>query len=732
MVIGMIEEKTESSFIIHPRTNQRLYRTGDYGRFIPHSYIEFIGRKDFQVKVHGHRIELGEIEYHLQQHPDIHQAIVTVDKTFQQLIGYVMPERYSIYNDDDFDQSKILIIDPIERTDFKLARHGIQHRQEMEKSFSLIKPTLTETLINTYYMRKSYRQFTNEIIKKYDIEDLLRKCHNNKNNVHKISHLNLDFNNMCQLLSLLTPINIDDQPLPKYRYASAGNLYPVQIYIEIHTSMNNISPGLYYHNSDKHSLELISDNIQCKNMNTRLHFIGRSAAIAPLYGTTLGSRFCTLETGYIIGLLQKEASKMRLTLSNVSSIEMEIRQNLHFQDNDTHYCLEISSIDNDISDDNDYPQCLIYLKSHEYNQDQWFLYDREDLILVPIDIGTEVIKEEIPLVFDDHDDTKVIFYNCQSAIFFIGQSKHRLNTGMISHLLMDASLDMNIGMCPIGSRTNLPLKMNNTIDNILTHDESNKENILLHTLLIGKISEKQKYERITSTATTIEDWSEVLKTYLSEKLPIYMIPSYCMTLSTFPLGSNGKIDRKSLPEISSTILYKENTYVAPNSELEKSVTEIWQKFIYTERHTWHRRDANSDSVEQISSAVPKLISSTYLSASNYSESDLGTLMDRGEPFRDGPKSEDISGYKAQHNEKFPISSTTSFFNVGGDSLLLIQLYRHYQLVFGFDNEALTIRSLFEHSTITGHAKLLQTVRSHNIESQQWKTLYIDEGNIFLC
>ncbi|CAF5054444.1 unnamed protein product, partial [Rotaria sp. Silwood1] len=84
--------KTESSFIIHPHTNERLYRTGDYGRFVPSGYIEFVGRKDFQVKLHGHRIELGEIEYHLEQHPDIHQAIVTVDNKSQRLIAYIMPE----------------------------------------------------------------------------------------------------------------------------------------------------------------------------------------------------------------------------------------------------------------------------------------------------------------------------------------------------------------------------------------------------------------------------------------------------------------------------------------------------------------------------------------------------------------------------------------------------------------------------------------------------------------
>lgn len=58
-------EKTGASFITHPVTGERLYRTGDLGRYMPDGNIEFLGREDFQVKVHGHRIELGEIEVHL-------------------------------------------------------------------------------------------------------------------------------------------------------------------------------------------------------------------------------------------------------------------------------------------------------------------------------------------------------------------------------------------------------------------------------------------------------------------------------------------------------------------------------------------------------------------------------------------------------------------------------------------------------------------------------------------
>ena len=59
------KEKTESSFIQNPlNTNYReiIYKTGDLGRFAPDGQLEFIGRKDRQIKHMGHRIELDEIE----------------------------------------------------------------------------------------------------------------------------------------------------------------------------------------------------------------------------------------------------------------------------------------------------------------------------------------------------------------------------------------------------------------------------------------------------------------------------------------------------------------------------------------------------------------------------------------------------------------------------------------------------------------------------------------------
>jgi amino acid adenylation domain-containing protein len=69
-------ERTDAAFIIHPATGERLYRTGDLGRFHPQGHIEFLGRRDHQVKVNGYRIELGEVESALRAHPAVGEALV--------------------------------------------------------------------------------------------------------------------------------------------------------------------------------------------------------------------------------------------------------------------------------------------------------------------------------------------------------------------------------------------------------------------------------------------------------------------------------------------------------------------------------------------------------------------------------------------------------------------------------------------------------------------------------
>ncbi|MCX5206817.1 amino acid adenylation domain-containing protein [Streptomyces sp. NBC_00237] len=90
------EERTGASFVTHPRTGERLYRTGDFGRYTDDGTIEFLGRRDGQVKINGHRVELGEIETTLTRHPGVDAAVVVKSQGAggaALLYGYVVPAK---------------------------------------------------------------------------------------------------------------------------------------------------------------------------------------------------------------------------------------------------------------------------------------------------------------------------------------------------------------------------------------------------------------------------------------------------------------------------------------------------------------------------------------------------------------------------------------------------------------------------------------------------------------
>ncbi len=84
------ESLNASVFLSNPFGDGRLYKTGDLGRYLPDGNVEYLGRKDFQIKLRGLRIELGEIETALKALATVSDSLVLVRN--EQLIGYVLSD----------------------------------------------------------------------------------------------------------------------------------------------------------------------------------------------------------------------------------------------------------------------------------------------------------------------------------------------------------------------------------------------------------------------------------------------------------------------------------------------------------------------------------------------------------------------------------------------------------------------------------------------------------------
>ncbi|SHN07370.1 amino acid adenylation domain-containing protein, partial [Chryseobacterium carnipullorum] len=90
------EELTNEKFVSNPfKDGERMYKTGDLARWLSDGTIEFLGRKDDQVKINGYRIELGEIENILSRLPGVSQSCVVAKhdiKESKRLVAYVVME----------------------------------------------------------------------------------------------------------------------------------------------------------------------------------------------------------------------------------------------------------------------------------------------------------------------------------------------------------------------------------------------------------------------------------------------------------------------------------------------------------------------------------------------------------------------------------------------------------------------------------------------------------------
>lgn len=106
------------------------------------------------------------------------------------------------------------------------------------------------------------------------------------------------------------------------------------------------------------------------------------------------------------------------------------------------------------------------------------------------------------------------------------------------------------------------------LESLITYDEIEGKKALIAYIAIGD-------EALSNSSIT----SYQLFSFLQQNLPAYMVPARYVLLASFPKTTNGKIDRKALPEPSKGEVPRSSDFATPRNELEQKLARMWQEVL---------------------------------------------------------------------------------------------------------------------------------------------------------
>lgn len=293
-----------AKFFRHPNTGERLYATGDLGRYLSGGAIEFLGREDAQVKIDGYRIELGEIEAALASHPQVREAaafVVQSEGGGRRIAACIVERAGEAARADHLPEVENLrLSDPVERLEFRLKRHSLRRAGDTDTIIAL-----PQAPPGNAPARRSIRHFAPDAAPAFEA--------------------------IASLLATMAATQGAEGPL--HRYPSAGSAYPVQVWLHLRVDCGTASAGLYSYDPERHEIALADANAafpvagqaavnraMVEGASFSIYLVVALEAIEPLYGA-LARDFSLIETGAMTQVLMESATALGLGLCPVGAFD---------------------------------------------------------------------------------------------------------------------------------------------------------------------------------------------------------------------------------------------------------------------------------------------------------------------------------------------------------------------------------------------------------------------------
>ncbi|MGD3109817.1 amino acid adenylation domain-containing protein, partial [Streptomyces sp. YGL11-2] len=537
-------EQTRERFITSPFIPaERLYRTGDLAYWNPDGTLQFAGRIDNQVKLHGCRVELDEVALAVEEHIWVRRAAVVVADNPRtgsaSLVACVElnPNEAALMdqgNHGAHHQSKANRL----QVKAQLSNPGLRRREQLAGRPVVELPGRQETprQRREVFARKTYRFYDGAPVTRTAVLALLaeRPARGPSRGLDELT-----FAELGELLRWFGAYHSDQRLLPKYAYASPGALYATQLYLETDGGAAGLEPGTYYYHPVDHALVRTGPPSRRSEGHLSVHFLGCKQAIEPVYRNNI-REVLEIEAGHMAGLFEQVLPEYGLTIRPLAH-DGSVKDLLDVSDED--YYLGTFAIRP--AGGEPWPDPTeIYVQAHPGRVRDLpagqYRYTGGELERIS---GELVLPKHVIAI------NQQVYRRASFGITAVSRADRPwleyLVLGRKLHHLQRNGLRLGLMSSGYSSKTGRPLPAARRVEDILA--SCGIPTGPTYFFLGGRVSEEQiRSEGMREDAVHMKGPAEIIKDELVRILPDYMVPDRVLVLDRLPLTANGKVDGRAL------------------------------------------------------------------------------------------------------------------------------------------------------------------------------------------
>ncbi len=533
------ETKTKEKFIYHPVTGERLYDTGDMGRYLFGGDIEFLGRTDTQVKIGGYRIELGEIESAFERLNGIQNSVVSLIKqngTSQMGCSLILDEegkkKYLITAEDS--------ISALRSSGRSFASSDFNDDEQIKtRAFHKAMDALSMKLVIRFTDANGFDEDK--------IRDSLAPAYKKKAQEWKEMLLN-------------------DGLIEQYGKTFIWNHDPVAWYEK------EASPEILNNTVYEKYLHEIRDRLEKY----------QDSWFEVMKGSREAVSFYLEEDG---GLTPKAFGKYAIYDQKVNETAVKFAEDLCIGSEVPLKIMELGTRVEPLFEKM-YPAFEAYAAEYVYVEESAALKEQ-------VEKRVKKFKGFTVSEYDIENESSMSTTDFYADVIIANNTLHRRNNidqvissigGLMKTdgiLLLTEQVSETrfirnvIGIYDEGTRNDLLLSEDKWVNLLERHDFKAEVIDSAGDMRVIAAVYKGKHEDVRT---------EFLKADIASLLPDYMIPQYYRVLDSYPVSSNGKVDRNKLSEfwkVKENIITEQNA--EPETETEKQLQIIWKKRLDAER-----------------------------------------------------------------------------------------------------------------------------------------------------